>query len=86
MELIISSKLYQNVTLTLQRGKTVVDAVDFVFDKNLDTVLIESIDKFLKRNKIDVLSLKDVRISRSIDKVSSLYKIIKTWRMAIQEL
>lgn len=86
MDLIIKSPALKNITLELKRSRTTVDTVDFSFDKNLDTLLIVSIDKFLKRNRIDILSLKSVRIDENIDKVSSLYKIVKAYQAAVNSI
>jgi len=49
-------------------------------------VLITSVDKFLKKNRINALSLKTVRVDGRVDQNSSAYKIaltfIKAWKEA----
>lgn len=79
MQLVISSKKPNNFTLTLKRGKRIVDAVDFEFDKNLDTRLIQGIDFFIKRNKIDIFAFSRFVLGRGVDRKSSMYKILKAW-------
>lgn len=86
MELLINQIERNKLRLKLKEGKQVLDTVDFAFDKNVDTLLIGSIDKFLKRNKIDILSLKTVNVSGDIDKNSSLYKVIQTWIAAVKTI
>jgi hypothetical protein len=56
-----------------------IDTVDFSFDSNLDTVLIESVDKLLKRNRITILSLREIAIVGQVDPNSSAYKIAQTF-------
>jgi len=58
--------------------------VDFSFDSDLDTVLIESIDKVLKRNRIVTTSLKEVKIVGDVNPNSSAYKIAQTWIEAVK--
>ena len=86
MHLLISQKGERELEVALMDGDRQVDAVDFGFDKNLDTLLIDSIDKFLKRNKIDPLSIQSVQVSPDIDKNSSLYKIVRTFQSALETL
>ncbi|PIR41978.1 MAG: hypothetical protein COV30_00830 [Candidatus Yanofskybacteria bacterium CG10_big_fil_rev_8_21_14_0_10_37_15] len=50
------------IELILQEGKERIDYLNFTFYNNLDDLLISSVDKILKRNKINVLSLKTLRI------------------------
>ncbi len=83
MELFISSKTNNAITLTLQHGHTIIDTVDFSFDKNLDDVLIQTIDKFLKRNRIDTFALYAITVDSGIDPVSSCAKILQTFATAV---
>jgi hypothetical protein len=85
-KLLISQKAPNTLRLRLLRGKKILDTVDFGFDKNLDTVLLVSIDNLLKRNKIDIPSLKTIEVASDIDKNSSLYKIVKTWIAAVNTI
>jgi hypothetical protein len=76
----------RKIEITLNEGKAVLDTVNFEFDKNLDTLLIESVDKVLKRNKIDITSLKNIGLVGDIDKNSSLYKIVESFKSAVDNL
>lgn len=83
--LTISSPEYKKVALHLTKGKEDLGIVDFSFDKNLDTLLIDHIDKLLKRNKIDAMCLNAVKIDSSLDKNTSLYKVVKAWQIAFEK-
>ena len=72
------------VELKLQDGKKLIDSLTFEFEANLDSVLIVAVDKILKRNRIDTLSLKTVKVSGNIEKSSSAYKIAQTFIEAIK--
>ncbi len=87
MDLIINfTKKRGEVELKLQKGRVCIDTLTFDFEANLDSVLISTVDKILKRNKIETLSLKTVKIGGDIDKNSSAYKIAltfcKAWKKA----
>ncbi len=84
MELYISSKSHNLLSLELRYGKTVVDTVDFGFDKDLDTRLIKSIDNFMKRNRIDIHTLSAIHLPKNVDPASSAYKILATWLAAVK--
>lgn len=70
--------------IKLSQGGKVLDTVQEAFDKNADTVLLTTVDKFLKRNRIDPLSISTVEVDERIDKNSSLYKIVRTFQIAFQ--
>ncbi len=86
MELKIVFKDFGKIRLELVRGRVSIDRLDFLFQGNLDDMLITSVDKILKKNRIETLSLKTVRIGGRVDKNSSAYKIaltfIKAWKEA----
>ena len=73
-------------TLELKQGRVLINALDFSFHNNLDDLLIFSVDKILKENRIEALSLKTVKVGGDVDKNSSAYKIalsfIKAWKEA----
>ncbi len=83
MNLILNFKNIGEIELKLVQGKKLIDTLDFLFHGNLDDLLISSVDKILKENRIEALSLKTVRTGGSVDKNSSAYKIalsfIKAW-------
>lgn len=72
------------VELKLMGGKKCIDSLTFDFEANLDSVLISAVDKILKRNRIDTLSLKTVKVAGEVDKFSSAYKIAQTFIEAIK--
>lgn len=86
MNLIIYFKKVGEIELRLMRGTKLIDALDFSFHGNLDDLLISSVDKVLKENRIEELSLKTVSIGGNVDKNSSAYKIalsfVKAWKEA----
>lgn len=84
--LIIEFTGFKQVRLLLTRDGKHLDAVDFAFDSNLDTVLIDSIDKLLKKNTIDPLSLHAVNVTGDVDKDSSAYKVAVACAQALKSL
>lgn len=85
MELVIYFKKIGEVQLRLLRGREVVSALDFSFYANLDDLLISSVDKILKENRIEALSLKTISVEGNVDKNSSAYKIAVTFSKAWKE-
>lgn len=86
MELVIFFKKIGEIELKLKQGARLIDALDFSFHGNLDDLLISSVDKVLKENRIEALSLKTISVEGNVDKNSSAYKIalsfIKAWKEA----
>ena len=70
--------------LKLQEGKRLIDTLTFEFEANLDSVLISAVDKIIKRNRIETLSLKTVKVLGNVEKSSSAYKIAQTFIEAIK--
>jgi hypothetical protein len=84
MELIINFKDREKVELQLKQGRVLTDTLTFDFEANLDSVLISAVDKICKRNRIEALSLKTVKVAGKVDKGSSAYKIAQTFIEAIK--
>jgi len=84
MDLIINFKDRVKVELQLKRGRVLTDTLTFEFEANLDSVLISAVDKIIKRNRIESLSLKTVKVSGNVEKSSSAYKIARTFIEAIK--
>lgn len=86
MNLIIYFKKVGEIEIRLMWGKKLIDTLDFSFQGNLDDLLISSVDKILKENRIEELSLKTVSIGGNVDKNSSAYQIalsfVKAWKEA----
>src|SRR3990167_8573189 len=72
------------VELKLLNGKRLIDTLTFEFEANLDSVLISAVDKIMKRNRIETLSLKTVKVAGEVDKFSSVHKIVQTFIEAIK--
>ncbi len=70
--------------LELRDGKKLIDSLTFEFEANLDSVLIAGVDKICKRNRIESLSLKTVKVAGNIEKSSSAFKIAQTFIEAIK--
>ncbi|MEK7121742.1 MAG: hypothetical protein AAB857_03475 [Patescibacteria group bacterium] len=84
MDLIIYFKKIGEIELQLKHDGVLTDTLAFEFEANLDSVLIAAVDKIMKRNKIETLSLKTVKVSGKVNKESSAYKIAQTFIEAIK--
>ena len=84
MELIINFKTGREVELRLcQSGQTIdqlIIGVDFSFDK----VLVTSIDKIIKRNRIDKSSINTVKVSSEDDLSSVAFRAAQAVAEAIK--
>ncbi len=74
----------RHLRLILSRGGIRIGQTVVAVDRNLDTVLIAAIDKFLKRNRIPKSSLTMIKVAGAIDKFSSVYRIVKAYQLAFQ--
>lgn len=84
MNLIIKlDKKSRDIELILKEGNKVIDRFILTADHNLDTLLIESIDKILKKNRIDSTRLKKAIIEGELDKTSSTHRIIRVCAKAL---
>jgi hypothetical protein len=72
MELII--KLKREVAILELDG---VDSKTFTYYHDLDEKLITGIDKLLKKNKIDISSVKSYKIESNLDENSTSTKIVQ---------
>ena len=82
--LTITVSSQEHLTVSLFRDRNRVDTMMISVGRDLDTVLIATLDSFLKRNRIEPLSLRAVKVSGAIDKFSSVYRIVKAWQQAVQ--
>ena len=67
-----------------RRDKKLIDSLTFNFEANLDKMLISGVDKILKRNRINPMSLKTIETAGEVDKFSSAHKIAETFIEAIK--
>lgn len=72
--------------VALTEANKQLDIESFEFHRNLDMVLLETIDKLLKRNRITLLSLEKVSIEGDIEQNSLAYTIAKTCAEAIETM
>ena len=86
MELIIYFENKQIVELRLMRDGRNLDMLMVPIDIHFDTVLVTSIDKLLKRNRIDPLSLGGVSVTGQTDQSSVAYHIACSVAAAIKSL
>ena len=71
------------VSLVLKNGKEVIDEVDLQFDRNLEHILISSLDKILNKNKMSLSSLKIMKIGGEVKKDSLSYQIATSFKKAL---
>jgi len=83
MKLILTIKNENSLDICLKQGRKTIDHDNLTINQNLDNMLIASIDRLLLRNRIDRLSLKDVRISGKIRPEAVSTMIIKAVGSAI---
>ena len=74
----------KHLIVLLFRGTSCSDKITMPFSHDLDTMLIMTLDSFLKRNRINPLTLRAVTVRGAIDKFSSVYRIVKTWQNAVR--
>lgn len=75
MELIINFKDQKNVELELLAEGILVDKVSLSVGPDFDDLLIGGIDKILRKNKMDIASLKIVKVAGKERFYSTAYKI-----------
>ncbi len=85
MELLLYFKKIGEIEVRLTKAGKLIDALDFSFYGNLDDLLISSVDKILKENRIETLSLKTVKVEGNFDKNSSAYKIAVSFAEAFKK-
>jgi hypothetical protein len=75
---LIIKKEGARVKVQLKRDGGLLGEVDFPLDIHFDTVLVTSIDKILKENRIDRVSPLDVLLEGFDDEASMSYLIART--------
>ena len=84
MKLIITKKNKESVEVQLIDNDKVLDMLIMPLDFNFDTVLVTSIDKLLKRNRISRVSLLDIVLDGFEDESSMSSLIAKTVAEALK--
>jgi len=77
VELIIFFKSKAEVELQLNQDGGLLDRLIFALDIHFDTMLVTSIDKILKRNRIEPTSLKSVKVAGLVDQSSVAYQVAR---------
>jgi hypothetical protein len=84
-KIVLIIKAYRDsnkIDLRIDADGKLLDVAEIKPVGHLDNTLIEGVDKLLKRNRIDPISLSAVRAVGSIDKNSSSHKIIAAFLKA----
>ena len=84
MELIIHFKTGLEVELRLYQSEQAIDQLIIGVDFNFDTVLVTSIDKIIKRNRIDKSSINTVKVSSEEDLSSVAFRVAQAVAEAIK--
>ncbi len=86
MQLEIYFKSKQEVELKLIDEGKVLDVCIIPLDTTFDNMLVTSIDKILKENRMDLVSLKIVQVTGLTDEHSTSVKIAQTVAKAINTM
>ncbi|HVZ11195.1 MAG TPA: hypothetical protein VG941_02170 [Candidatus Paceibacterota bacterium] len=74
----------RELKLEIEENGSVKDQLIISLDMRLDTLLVTSIDKILKKNRIDLAHLKSVTIGENIDPASVAYGIARAVAEALK--
>ena len=83
MRLLFNTKNPEILEIQLVRGKFIIDKTHLTVGQNLDIVLISTLDKILRKNRIERLSLKNVKIRGKMRPGAISSMILKTVAEAI---
>lgn len=78
MELKIIQVNKTTAELRLLKGELVLDMLIIPIDIHFNTVLVTSIDKILKKNRIEKVSLEDTTLEGFDDESSMIFLIVRT--------
>ncbi len=78
MNLVLIIGNSNQLTIQLRLGNKVVDSEGLTIARNLDTLLIVSLDNLLARNRIDRLSLRTLKIQGKLEAEAVSGMIIRT--------
>lgn len=78
MELKIIQVNKTTAELRLLNGEVVLDMLIIPIDIHFNTVLVTSIDKILKKNRIEKVSLEDTTLEGFDDESSMVFLIVRT--------
>ena len=84
MELIIEFiKRGEFVKLNFANKESLIDSFDLMVNSSFDTMLIEAIDKFLLKNRINMLFINKVRVGGNFNENSTSYKVAQAVQAAL---
>lgn len=83
MQLVIHFSDARAGEVTLRKGKRIIDRAGFCLERNLEEVLIESIDKILERNKMDLFTLKIGKGGGKLDEQGLTYQLVSSFQKAL---
>jgi hypothetical protein len=71
--------LIDNLTISLQQKSKVLALAKHGYNRNLDTVLIKTLDNLLKKTNIDISSVTSFQIESDLDSNNTSLKITKAF-------
>ncbi|KKT28451.1 MAG: hypothetical protein UW43_C0006G0015 [Candidatus Yanofskybacteria bacterium GW2011_GWA1_44_21] len=84
MDLVITLGKENKVILELRNKKGLIDRLQIEPHLHLDSILISSVDKFFKRNKIKAEFIDNVKVKGIASPTSSSHRIIQTFAQALK--
>ncbi len=73
----------QSGKIMLKKGERTIDQAGFCLERNLEEVLIQSIDKIFERNKMNLFTLKTVELSGKLDRQGLAYQLASAFKKAL---
>jgi tRNA A37 threonylcarbamoyladenosine modification protein TsaB len=77
------------IKIILQDGKKILDAVSFLEERNLSEKLLPTIDKLLKKNKLQPEDMADFQVVSDLGENYTTFRIAKTvaeaFKFAVKE-
>ena len=71
------------ITFELKEGRNTISSLKIMPDIHLDSMLILSVDKFLKENRMDKSLLNNVKVKGRVNLSSSSHKIVMAFVNAL---
>jgi hypothetical protein len=66
------------IEIALLRGKKILEKVSFLEEKNLSEKLLLVLEKLLKKNSVDPMSVKDFRVISDLEENYTTFRIAKS--------
>ncbi len=73
----------QGLQLLVKDDRRVMGEITLPIERNIDSQLINGLDKLFKRNRLSKLHLKSVEIAGEIDRNSTYYRIILAFKKGL---